>query len=93
MVELHNQKLRDAILKVVKKQLADQDPPETKETFERLQQEGFSAEASMKMIGFVIAAEVFSIYKDDRPYEKERFVRKLKALPHLPWEAKDGENY
>jgi hypothetical protein len=79
-----NKRLNKAILEVVENQLRDLDPPETKETFDRLIEEGYSEEQARTLIGFVVASELFDILKYRTPYNNERYVKALRRLPELP---------
>jgi hypothetical protein len=54
MKKNEDQRLRKAILEVINNQIKDNDPPETKQTFVRLQDEGFSEEETLKFIGYVV---------------------------------------
>ncbi len=89
MKNIENQQLRKAILEVINNQIRDNDPPETKQTFVRLQEEGFSEEETLKLIGYVVASEVFTVLKENRPYDHKKYISALNALPKLPWE-KEG---
>ena len=83
-----NERLRQAILEVINNQIRDNNPPETKQTYDRLRKEGFSEEETLKLIGYVVAAEVFAVMKENRRYEKEKFIAALQGLPGLPWDKK-----
>jgi len=89
MEKTEDQRLREAILEVINKQIKDDDPPETKQALVRLKDEGFSEEETLKLIGSVVASEVFSVLKEKRPYDHEKYISALNALPKLPWE-KEG---
>ncbi|MEW5995660.1 MAG: hypothetical protein AB1744_14875 [Candidatus Zixiibacteriota bacterium] len=82
--------LRELILEVVENQLQDLSPPETKETFDRLMAQGIPEEEVRKLLGCVVSTEMFEIMKKKEPFNRERFVRNLQALPTLPWENEDG---
>jgi hypothetical protein len=86
MKNIENQQLRKAILEVINNQIRDNDPPETKQTLVRLQEEGFSEEETLKLIGYVVASEVFTVLQESRSYDKEKYISALNALPKLPWE-------
>jgi hypothetical protein len=86
---MDNQRLKNAILEVIHKQIRDNNPPETGETLVRLQENGYSEEEALKLIGYVVASEVFSVFKENRRYEENKYIAALKALPKLPWE-KEG---
>jgi hypothetical protein len=79
-----NKRLNKAILEVVENQLRDLNPPETKETFDRLIEEGYSEEQARTLIGFVVTSEIFDILKYLKPYNHERYVAALRRLPELP---------
>jgi hypothetical protein len=86
---MDNQRLKNAILAVIHKQIRNYDPPETQKTLLRLQKKGYSEEEALKLIGYVVASEVFSVFKEDRRYDEKKYIAALKALPKLPWE-KEG---
>jgi len=81
-----NQRLRQAILEVINTQIRENDPPETKQTLIRLQEQGFSEEETLRLIGYVVASEVFSVLKENRQYNREKYIAALNNLPRLPWE-------
>ena len=89
MEKTEDQRLREAILGVINSQIKDNDPPETKQTLARLQKEGFSSKEALKLIGYVVASEVFTVLKENRSYDKVQYISALNALPKLPWE-KEG---
>ena len=76
--------LKRTILEVVENQLRDLNPPETKETFDRLVSEGVSESEARRLIGCVVTSEIFVILKYEQPYEQERYVKALRRLPELP---------
>lgn len=86
MEKTDNQRLRAAILEVIEAQIRDNDPPETKQTLIRLQNQGFSEEETLKLIGYVVASEVFAVLKESRQYDKAKYIAALNSLPRLPWE-------
>lgn len=75
---------RKAILQVVKNQIRGGDPPETRETFERLVKQGFEKDDARRLIGCVVVSEVFDVVKHMRPYDHDRYVKALRKLPELP---------
>lgn len=84
MSENFNPYLHSAILEVVENQLTGNDPPETRLTFDRLLREGHSEEDAKKLIGAVIAAEMFYVMKENRPFDHARFIAALDRLPEIP---------
>ena len=84
--EKTNPHLRAAFLEVVDNQLRDNNPPETKETLERLKAEGHSAEDAKLLIAQAVAVEAYMIMKTKTSFNRDRFVRNLMALPQEPKE-------
>ena len=81
-----NPHLRMAFLEVVDNQLRDDNPPETKETLERLIREGYSAERAKELIAQAVVVEAYVVMKTKTTFNRERFVRNLMALPQEPKE-------
>jgi hypothetical protein len=81
-----NPHLYAAYMEAVENQLRDNDPPETRVTFDRLQKEGFSELDAKKLIGQVIASETFWIVKKNETFNLKRFVNNLNRLPKEPEE-------
>lgn len=77
---------RAAIFQAIETQLEDGEPPETAETLSRLLEEGYSRDEAFRLIGCVLADEMFQLVKHEREYDGARYVRLLKNLPTLPWE-------
>lgn len=88
MTDETTKRLQDAINKVIKSQVLEANPPETKETLMRLIKEGFSEQQTLQLIGHVVAAEVFGVMQKGQPYDEKRYIQKLKQLPALPWKEK-----
>jgi len=80
----HNKRLKSAILQVVENQIDLNDPPETKQTLNRLVSEGISEKKAKELIGSVVAAEVFEVLKKGEEFDKNRFVTALNKLPEIP---------
>lgn len=81
-----NPYLKAAFLEVVDNQLRDNNPPETKETLERLMREGYSAEEAKLLIAQAVAVEAYVVMKTKTTFNRERFVRNLMSLPQEPKE-------
>ena len=78
--------LKQAILEVVNNQLKNLDPPETKETYDRLVASGISDQEARRLIGCVVTSEIHDVLKQKQPFDHGRFVKALNKLPRLPWE-------
>jgi hypothetical protein len=78
------QRAGEVIVEAVEKQLRDNNPPETRQTLERLMKDGETRENAMRYIASSMAIEIFDILKNNAPYNEARYVANLKALPRLP---------
>ena len=76
-------RLKKLMLEVVDNQMRSEDPPETKETYERLRSEGFSARRAKELLGAVVASEIFDVMKEGREFDRSSFVAALRELPNL----------
>lgn len=81
-----NEILREQIIGIIKKQLKDNDPPETKITYDRLINNGFDDFQTKQMIGQCLSVELFDVIKFGKPYNNERYIKNLKALPKEPFD-------
>ncbi len=79
-------RVRKAILDVVENQLRNLDPPATKETLDRLISQGVAEDEARRLIGCVVASEIFDILKHKQPFDQDRYVMALRKLPELPWQ-------
>jgi hypothetical protein len=86
MVDPNPQVAKHMIIETIRNQIRDNDPPETKQTLERLIAEGIPEEEAMNLIGCVISTEIFEILKNQRSFNLERYIKTLKRLPQLPWD-------
>lgn len=85
-MEESNPRLKAMFLEVVENQLKSDDPAEARKTLERLIANGMSREDAMIYIAQAVCVEVFTILKDKKPFDHERYVRNLAALPEEPKE-------
>ena len=80
----HNQRLKSAIIEVVDSQIELNDPPEIRQTLDRLIAEGFSENEAKELIGNVVVMEVFEVLKAGQPFDIKRYAAALARLPELP---------
>lgn len=78
--------LTKVITQVIGNQIREENPPETKETYDRLRREGHSAEEAYRLLGCVLIAEIYEVEREKRVFDRELYVERLKALPRLPWD-------
>jgi hypothetical protein len=79
-----NPRIRGLILEAVANQMRDNDPPETNQTYERLRQEGHNDAEAKRLLGCVVALEIFTVLKKKEVFNLQRFVQGLNRLPELP---------
>jgi hypothetical protein len=85
MTDADSKYFRGEIFEIIENQMSDGTPPETKQTYDRLIAEGYSREETMKLIGCVVTSEIFHVLRQKQPFNQERYVAALQALPKMPW--------
>jgi len=80
----HNNLLIQQFLKTVDNQLRDNDPPETRQTLDRLQQEGYAERDAKLLIAQCVAAEMMAVMQSNEPFNEVRYVKWLHQLPKSP---------
>ena len=75
-----NPRLKAAILEVVENQLRENNPPETRQTFERLLAAGYSRKQAVEMIGSAVVEEIWAVLHDQQPFDRARFTALLEQL-------------
>jgi len=86
MADVPSPALRRALMEVVRNQLRDGEPPETRATLDRLMAEGHPREQALELILGVVSSEIVDILNQGEPFNESRFVAALRALPRLPWD-------
>jgi len=85
-MEETNPYLGEKIIEGVREQIAIDDPPEVKQTYDRLIADGHSEDEVFKMLACVLSTEMFEVMKHKRVFDRQLYVRRLQDLPKLPWE-------
>ena len=85
-MEKANPHLKAAFMEVVDNQIRDNDPPETRETLDRLISQGIPKQDAKIYIGQAVCVEIWDIMRNKKEFDRERFVRNLKNLPEEPTE-------
>ena len=75
-----NPRLKALILEVVENQLRANDPPETRQTLERLLAAGYSRQEAVEMIGSAVVGEIWGVLKENKEYDAVRFREGLEGL-------------
>ena len=76
-----NPALTAAILAVVDQQMQDNTPPETQRTFARLVALGYTPEDARRLIGNVVAQEIFAVMQREEAYNEHHYIAALQGLP------------
>ena len=74
-METPNPHLKAAVMEVVENQIRDNDPPETRQTLERLIVEGITDEDARLYIGQAVCVEIWDIMSNGRTGAKGRSYR------------------
>ena len=75
----------EAVFEAINNQIQGQNPPETKQTYDRLMKEIKNHDEVMKCIGVVMMAEILDILKSKKPFNKKRYIERLNKLPDISW--------
>ncbi len=73
----YNPYLKAAILEVVENQIREDNPPETRQTLERLLAAGYSRQQAIEMIGSAVVGEIWAVLHDNKPimHVTSRYLR------------------
>jgi hypothetical protein len=74
-----------AIMEALDNQLTNNDPPETRATYERLKQKGIDEAETRRLLACVIAAEIYDVMKSKSAFNLARFTKRLSGLPDTSW--------
>jgi hypothetical protein len=80
-----SQLAKAAIMEALDNQLRNNDPPETRATYERLKQKGIDEAETRRLLACVIAAEIYDVMKNESAFNLARFTGRLSGLPDTPW--------
>ena len=83
---MNKKQMRKIFLEIIDNQIRDNNPPETKETLDRLISEGISEKEAKDLIGCVVISEIFDVLKNKEEFNEERYIAALDKLPDQPWE-------
>lgn len=79
------QNIKKYIYEIIQNQINDNEPQEVKINLDRLILEGKSQEEAIDLIGCALSAEMFEVLKNNKPYDKSRYILYLNNLPEMPW--------
>lgn len=75
-----NLKLKKTILEVVDNQLKANDPPCTKDIYEKLLDAGYSKAEAKEKIGAVVLTEIYDILKEGHSFDEEKYKNSLEEM-------------
>ncbi len=77
----------------IAKQIENNEPPETRQTFERLKREGHTADQAHRLLSTAVMVELYHVVYDREAFNMGRFKWNLAHLPREPWDAQGREFY
>ena len=80
-----NPRAKAAILEAVKEQLRSPESPYVKTNYDRLINEGIEIEEVMKMLGAVLAVEMWEMNVKQRAFDEKGYIEWLERLPDMGW--------
>ena len=76
----NNPYLKATLLEVVDNQLNDNDPPETRETLNRLIADGYSEEKAKERIASVLVTHIYEVMHNSKQFDSEKYKRDLALI-------------
>jgi hypothetical protein len=80
MADDHDPLLKNVILDVVNKQIQGNDPPETRQTLERLMAAGYARQEAIEMIGSALVEIIWELLQDRKEFDVKRYRALLDEL-------------
>jgi hypothetical protein len=77
-------RVRAELRQVLQNQMEAGEPPETKQTFERLRAAGVPEDEIWRLMSAVLAGELATMMREERLYDRDHYVRALSGLPNWP---------
>lgn len=82
---MFNPNLKKEILAVVDNQIKENNPPCTKKTYQKLQEQGCSKQEAKEMIASVLLEELYDILSYKKPFNEKKYEEKLNELENDNW--------
>jgi len=80
-----NPQARKALKNAVEEQLQSPESPYVKEAYDRLVKEGIESDEAKKMLGAVLAVEMWEMSVKGREFDEAQYIERLKGLPDMSW--------
>ena len=85
-MEESNPFLGEQFKKVIRNQIRNNNPPITKETYNRLISEGINEKEATRLLACVVSTETYNMLKESRSFDINEYEKMMRKLPKLPWE-------
>ena len=72
--------VHEEIHNIVENQIREGNPEEAKRTLDRLMRSGYTRHEAVHRIGEIVVGDIYHALKENRPFDEERYIRKLKEL-------------
>lgn len=82
-MEKASPEVRKSLIKAIKNQLKENNPPEVKQTYVRLLGEGISEKDVYIFLAQALVYEMYTMMKEQRAYDMKNYVKLLAKLPNL----------
>jgi len=77
-------RVRAELRQVLQNQMDAGEPAETKQTFDRLLAAGIPEDEVWRLMSAVLAGEMATMMREERLYDRDRYVQALHGLPTWP---------
>ena len=77
---MNDKTVRDAMLDTVLNQINTNDPPEARETYDRLIDAGASNSQALQLMAAALRVEMSRMLADAKPFDNERYSAALKKI-------------
>jgi hypothetical protein len=78
---MNDKTVRDAMLDTVLNQINTNDPPEARETYDRLIDGGASNSQALQLMSAVLKVEMSRMLTESTPFDNERYSAALRKIP------------
>lgn len=75
--------VKDGFVDTVLRQIDSGDPPEARETYDRLIDEGHSNSETLHLMAAALRTEMKNMLEHSKPFDNARYAALLKKLPSL----------
>ena len=73
--------VKKGLIEAIKTQIKDNNPPETNQAYLRLLGQGILEDDVYFYLAHALACEMFDMMKERKPYDQERYIKRLAKLP------------